>query len=318
MSPTGRIVVVGDGVVGRRSVRALGGPTVVERRAGRTAWITDGLAPGDVVVLATPAPHAPPAAELGARGVSVVSVADDLGDTVELLELDDRFRAEGASLVVGAAMSPGLSGLLARHLSGQLAVADEVHVAVHATAGAACARQHHRALRGRSLGWRDDGWVERPAGSGRELAWFPEPVGARDCYRAELSDPLLLHRAFPEARRITARMSATRRDRLTARLPMLRAPHPEGGIGALRVEVRGADAAGRRETLVVGVAEFVGAITAGVVTAFAGALAGRRPGITIPEGVVLAADATLPTRSLLGAVAATGVRLQEFTGVPHA
>jgi hypothetical protein len=320
MTGTERIVVVGDGVVGRRVVRALGGPTVVERRAGRTAWIADGLSAGDVVVLATPAPHAPRAAELGALGISVVSVADDLDDTVELLALDDRFRDEQASLVVGAAMSPGLSGLLARHLADQLARADEIHVAVHATAGAACARQHHRALRGRSIGWHDHDWIERPAGSGRELAWFPEPVGARDCYRAELSDPLLLHRVFPEADRITARMSATRRDRLTARLPMLRAPHPEGGIGALRVEVRGADTTGRRETLVVGVAEFVGAATAGVAAAFASALARGFDGSagTLPDGVLLAGDAGLPTRSLLGAVAAAGVRLQEFTGVAHA
>ena len=39
--------------------------------------------------------------------------------------------------------------------------------------------------------------------------------------------------------RVTARVAASRRDRLTARLPMLRPPHPEGLIGAVRVEVRG-------------------------------------------------------------------------------
>jgi hypothetical protein len=49
----------------------------------------------------------------------------------------------------------------------------------------------------------------------------------------------LLTAAFPTVRRVTARAGANRRDRLTARLPMLRRPHPEGGLGALRVEVRG-------------------------------------------------------------------------------
>ena len=106
-------------------------------------------------------------------------------------------------------MSPGLSGLIARHLASQLACCDEIHVAVHGTAGPACARQHHRALDGFAPGWHDGEWIERRAGSGRELCWFPEPVGARDCYRAELSDPLLLHRAFPDAARISARVSAT-------------------------------------------------------------------------------------------------------------
>jgi hypothetical protein len=33
---------------------------------------------------------------------------------------------------------------------------------------------------------------------------------------------------------------------MTARLPMLRRPHPEGGLGAVRVEVRGRDATGIR------------------------------------------------------------------------
>ena len=76
-------------------------------------------------------------------------------------------------------------------------------------------------------------------GSGRELVWFPDPVGAADCYRAGLADPVLLHRAFPDVARIESRQAATRRDRLTSRLPMLRPPHAEGLVGAVSVEVRG-------------------------------------------------------------------------------
>ncbi|MEK9999421.1 MAG: hypothetical protein VW623_04890 [Acidimicrobiaceae bacterium] len=78
------------------------------------------------------------------------------------------------------------------------------------------------------IDWRDGRWMRRAGGSGRELAWFPDPVGGRDCYRAALPDALL-----------TARQAATRRDRFTAPLPMLRPPHAEGGIGAIRVELRG-------------------------------------------------------------------------------
>ena len=33
--------------------------------------------------------------------------------------------------------------------------------------------------------------VERAGGSGRELCWFPDPIGAVDCYRPALPDPLL-------------------------------------------------------------------------------------------------------------------------------
>ncbi|MCU0259979.1 MAG: hypothetical protein MUE78_03075 [Ilumatobacteraceae bacterium] len=296
------ISIVGRGIVGTRAARILqlGQP---ERRLGPHAA-------GDVVVLAHPGHHAPAAAELVAAGVQVVSLSDDLDDVRQLLDLDDACRLHGTSLVVGAGMEPGLSGLLARLLADQLAVADEIHVAVHGTAGPACARQHHRALGGSALGWHDGAWIERRAGSGRELCWFPEPVGPRDCYRAEIPTPLTVQRAFPQVERITARMSANRRDRLTANLPMLVGPHPEGGVGALRVEVRGADAAGGRVSLVSGIAEFVGAAAAATAAAFAVALdAGE-----LAPGVVVPGDASLDTIGLLHRIERFGVRLQEFAG----
>jgi len=120
----------------------------------------------------------------------------------------------------------------------------------------------------------------------------------------------LLHQSFPEASRITARRSATRRDRGTARLPMLRPPHAEGGVGALRVEVRGVDATGLRRTHIVGMAELLGTATAATAAAFVGAARAGR----LPTGVVLAGDAELDTVSLLADVAAYGVRIQEFVG----
>jgi hypothetical protein len=188
-----------------------------------------------------------------------------------------------------------------------------VHVAVHGTAGPACARQHHRALGGRAVGWQDGSWIERPAGSGRELCWFPEPVGPLDCYRAELAVPLVLLRVFPSATRISVRRSATRRDRLTSRLPMLRQPHPEGGLGALRVEVRGSDDRGERITLISGVAELVGTATAATAAVFVDAVCDG----VLPDGVVVGGDDRLDTVDLLDRVVQRGVRLQEFTGVPH-
>ena len=72
----------------------------------------------------------------------------------------------------------------------------------------------------------------------RELVWFPEEAGA-DCYRVNRPDPMLLTRAFPGLQTATTRAAASRRDRFTSWLPMLRQPHREGTVGALRVEVRG-------------------------------------------------------------------------------
>lgn len=304
-----RLAVAGQGQVGRRVVRMAEPDEAVDRPEALPAT----LGCGDVVILAVGGSHARVAADLVARGISVVSVTDDIDDVHELLELHDVCRGIGATLVVGAGMAPGLSGLLARYLSMTLSRCDEIHIAFHATAGPACARQHHRALAGRAVGWHDGAWIERPAGSGRELCWFPEPVGARDCYRAQLPDPLLLHGEFPEVDRISARVSATRRDRLTARLPMLRPPHGEGGIGALRVEVRGTDANGSRATEIVGIAEFVGAATAATASALARSILDGG----CPPGAITAASTDLDTRALLGLIESYGVRLQEFTGVPQ-
>jgi hypothetical protein len=171
--------------------------------------------------------------------------------------------------------------VLARFAGATLDVVDEIHVAKAGTGGPACARQHHLALKGVAVDWRDGAWTQRSAGSGRELCWFPDPACGLDCYRAAVSDALLLVPAFPGVARVTARMAATRRDRLTAALPMLRTPHPEGELGAVRVEVRGRRG-GQRVVEVLGAIDRP-AVAAGAVVAVTAvwAASGRlaRPGV---------------------------------------
>jgi hypothetical protein len=251
-----RALVVGVGAVGARAVRQLVESSDVDqvvvadadpvRQAAVVETSGDKAVAGgehhdaDAVLLAgPPGAHADLARHHLTAGRAVVSTSDSIADVTALLDLDDDARTAGVSMVVGAAFSPGYSCVLARHAAARFDAVTEVHVARSGTGGPACARQHHDALTGQALDWRDGEWQRRPAGSGRELCWFPDPVGGEDCYRAELPDALLLVRAFPSAERITARLAANRRDRLSARLPMVRKPHPEGLVGALRVEVRG-------------------------------------------------------------------------------
>jgi hypothetical protein len=167
--------------------------------------------------------------------------------------------------------------VLARHAASSFTSVTELHIARRGTGGPACARQHHDALTGEGLDWRDGAWQRRTAGSGRELCWFPDPVGAEDCYRAELPDALLLVPGFPGVERVTARVAATRRDRFSAHLPMLRKPHPEGLVGAIRVEVRG-QRDGATDALVFGALDRP-AVAAGATAAVAlrWAVAGRVP-----------------------------------------
>ena len=269
-------VVVVDPVAARAGevVASLGGgasvgaPPPVAGRAGSAHGAATALTDVEVVVLCGPAGSqvAAAAAHLAA-GTSVVSTSDDLEEVQALLDLDAAARAADATLVVGAGFSPGLSDLLAAHGANRFDTVSEVHVARMGTGGPACAVTHHRALGRTSLDWRDGAWVRRPAGSGRELVWFPDPVAARDCYRAALPDALLLVPAFDGVDRVTARVAATRRDRVTARLPMLRRPHADGGPGALRVELRGL-VGSTHEVVVLGAMDRP-AVAAGAVAAVA-------------------------------------------------
>ena len=197
-----------------------------------------------------PGRHPPgPGPALPGRNQHVVSVSDDLADVRGLLDLDIEARERGVSVVVGAGFCPGLTCVLAAHAAAAVRRGrrDPRGQGGHRRPGV-----RPPAPPGARRAWRSTGATAAGSsdrrGSGRELCWFPDPIGAQDCYRAALPDARLLVPAFPGVRRVTSRVAATRRDRLTAGLPMLWPTHPEGGPGAVRVEVRGrrGPAAGRR------------------------------------------------------------------------
>lgn len=320
------IGVLGVGATGARAARqlaavdevgtvVLGGPgerpAALRRSLGDAARVADPFEAGArLIVLAGPAGTQLPAAGRAVElGIDVVSVSDDLEEVEGLLELDPLARDRGVRVVVGAGFAPGMSCVLARHLAGWMDHVTEIHLSRFGTGGPACARQHHRALAGRTVDWRDGVWHRRTSGSGRELSVFPDPVGSLDCYRAALPDALLLHPAFDEVQRIKARQAANRRQRLTAWLPMLRRPHPEGRIGAIRVEVRG-ERDGTSVTEVAGVIDRP-AVAAGAVAGLAAraVLADRyRP------GAFGLAEQVEPVGFLQG-LGEHGVRAAVFVGV---
>lgn len=326
-----RVLLLGAGAVGGRAARQLASVdgvealVVADRDRARVAAVTASLgAPSiggewsdaaldlaDVVVLATGGEHRRWAEQALEHGTHVVSVSDAMGDVRDLLTLDAEARERDLSVVVGAGFSPGLTCVLARHAAVGFDAVDELHVAKVGTAGPACARQHHDALAAAALDWRDGAWVSRRGGSGRELCWFPDPIGPADCYRAALPDALLLAPAFPGVGRVTARVGATRRDRFTARLPMLRPPHPEGLVGAVRVEVRGRRGSAR-DVRVLGALDRPG-VAAGAVAALAAqwAVGGElaRPGAA---GLAELVGEPVP---FLGELARRGVRAAAFEGV---
>ncbi len=265
--------------------------------------------PPDVVVLASPTgTHLDTARKMLDAGSHIVSISDDPIEVEQLLALDPLAIERGRSVVVGAGFCPGLSEILARWAGDQLDRVAGISVATAGTGGPACARQHHRALKRESRDWRHGRWEVRRGGSGRDLAWFPDPIGARDTYLAALASPLILQRTYPEADRISARVAANRRDRLTIRLPMLRRPHLDGGPGGIRVEVRGR-AGEAVETLVYGVMDHP-SVAAGTVAAVVAIAAGRQ---LAPLGANGLAAWDEPV-ALLTELHRRGVRAATFTG----
>ena len=118
----------------------------------------------------------------------------------------------------------------------------------------------------------------------------------------------MIKRAFPELGRVTARVTATRRDRVFSRVPMLIPPQAEGGMGGLRVEVRGMKNAARLVD-VVGVAERVGQV-AGVVAAVTAQAVSSREITTI--GAHALGESSLPNSSLLTKITNAGINLHSF------
>jgi saccharopine dehydrogenase-like NADP-dependent oxidoreductase len=292
-----------DGARADAAVASFGAPARV------ASELPGDLRRGDVVVLALPSGHRTLAERAVEQGADVVSTSDDCGEVRALLALDEEARVRGCHVVVGAAFSPGMTCVLAMHAAAGFERVDEIHVARVGTGGPACARQRHQALAGRAVDWRDGAWNERPGGSGRELCWFPDPVRALDCYRAATPEAMLLVEAFPGVRRVTARTAANRRDRLTAHLPMLRPPHPEGHLGAVRVEVRGWRGVARSERVLGAVDR--PAVAAGAVAGLAArwALDGRlsRPGAA---GLGVLAE----PGAFLAGLAERGVKAAVFEG----
>lgn len=322
-----RVAILGAGAVGARAGRYLldhvESLAVVDVRQARAEAVAQSLGPpavaesldaalagATVVVAATPAPHRRLLETALDAGAHAVSTSDAVADVQDLLGLDPECRERSRTVAVGAGFCPGLSDVLARHAAAALDIVEEVHVARSGTGGPACARQHHRALADQSVSWRDGAWLRRAGGAGRELVWFPDPVGGLDCYGAAMPDPLLLVPALPGIGRVTARQAATRRDRLTSRLPMLRRPHPEGAIGAVRVEVRGRRGASS-DTVVLGALDRPAAAAAAVAAITARWIADGRIQARGAAGLATLID---EPAAFLRDLAGLGVRAAVFEG----
>jgi hypothetical protein len=301
-------------------------------RAEAIDWAPDRPLPSGVDVVASaiggPAERAVFQRSVEA-GVPAAGCADDADTVASLLDLDDAAREAGLTMAAGCGLAPGLADVLARHAADAVEAVDEIHVARAGSAGPDCRKSILRAGRGPVLEWRDGAWGRHRAGSGRQLVWFPSPVGGLDCHRAASGQSALLLDAFPSLRRASMRIASPLGPgrqapgvRLLGHIPVVssaltggnaaRRREPDGDWGAVWVEVRGRR--GRAEEILVYGAVDRMAFAAGAVLAVASLwLVGLGAAPVTATGVHGLAALVDPV-PFLGELARRGVKAAVFEG----
>ena len=346
------VLLVGAGAVGRRTARQLAETDDVERiliadrsaaaagdaaeamgsRATVVDWAPDRPLPDgvDVVASAVGGPAERAVFERAVEaGVPAAACADEADTVRSLLDLDDAAREAGVALAVGCGLAPGLADVLARHAADALEVVDEIHVARAGSAGPACRSTVDGAGRGPALEWRDGAWARHRGGTGRQLVWFPAPVGGLDCHRAASGQAQLLLDAFPTLRRASMRVASPLGAappvpgiRWVGRIPVVstllpgrpapRRRDPDGEWGAVWVEVRGRR--GRSEELLVYGAVDRMAFAAGTVLGLAALWLSGAGGAPITATGVHGLGALVDPVPFLGELPRRGVKAAVFEG----
>jgi len=322
------VLLVGAGAVGVRAGRQLVDTPGLERllvtarHADRAHELADALGgavvpygplpPGvDAVALAIPGDPAVPYAHRAAVArVPVAAVSDDPTGLTGLLALDALAREQGVSVVVGCALAPGLTDVLARHAADALDAADEVHVARVGAAGEACVAALRRARRERPVEWQE-GRAREARRLGPELVWFPDPVGSRECVSIA-GGVETLHQAIPTVTRATVRAA----DVAPPRRRRLGPPRRGDDWGAARVEVWGWRA-NTRDAVVYGVIERPGVAAGTVLAVTAAKLAGLLPDLQLrtPDPGARGLGALVEPAPFLAELARRGVKAAAFEGV---
>ena len=240
-----------------------------------------------------------------AAGVPVATLQDGVA-----AELDEPARDAGVPVVAGAAVTPGLSDVLARHAADLFDRVDEVHVARAGASGPACVDEVRAERRGVPGEWRSGAWTASRA-FGPQLVWFPEPVGVRECQLVSAGVAATVE-TVPTAALVTVRWCGAPSTGWLS--TQVRRNPVDSGWGATRVEVTGLRA-GTTASVVYAAVDRT-AVLAGAVVATTGlALAGLLPGLlTAPPGVRALGAVATPV-AFLTELAGRGVRAAAFEGV---
>lgn len=275
-----------------------------------------------------------------AAGATYLSINDDADVIQELFGMDADAVAGGAVVISGCGFSPGLTNLLVTIGMGELTAVDEIDISIGASSAdpnGPAARMHVlHMLSTRATYLSDGSSATTAAGRMPRPIYLPEPVGWVETVRAGHPEVVTLARRFPNVSAIRYRFGLTERTvmdtarglgaagmgrtekvaRLTERLsrpltPLLEKLPPRGvPWTAGRVDLHG-EAAGRRHTVSLGVADHLVNLTAATLVQAALKVMSSppSPGIHAPEDVLSGAEMT-------AGLAARGIRVARLEPYP--
>lgn len=271
-------------------------------------------------------------------GVPYVSICDDYDAAQAALELDDLAKAKGLTVLTGLGWTPGLSNVLARKAADELDHVEEIHIAWGGSAsdseGYAVILHTMHIFTGTVPTFRDGELVRVPAGSGRELVRFPDPVGDIYVYHVGHPEPVTIPRFIPGVKTVTLKggLSEDELNRLAqflnragltdtpakkdilgqiikAALPLLsKIGAPEKPCSAIRVDARGWKN-GKPTLISYGAADHMNRLT-GIPLAIGAVMLGKKQ---IKAAGVMAPEACVDAPMFLTELAKRNIRVYDMT-----
>lgn len=140
-------------------------------------------------------------------GCPYVSLCDDYDAAQAVLQLNDKAKAAGVTVLTGLGWTPGMSNILAKRAASELDQVLEINIAWGGSAsdsdGFAVILHTLHIFTGYVPSFSDGKHIQVAAGSGKERVRFPQPVGEVNVFHLGHPEPVTLPRAFPGIKAVT-------------------------------------------------------------------------------------------------------------------
>ncbi|MEW5944807.1 MAG: saccharopine dehydrogenase NADP-binding domain-containing protein [bacterium] len=140
-----------------------------------------------------------------------VSICDDFDAAEEAIAMDGDARQARIVVLSGMGWTPGMSNVLARHGINRLDKAARVNIAWAGSAddseGLAVIKHTLHIFTGKVPTYMDGKWKNVPAGSGRDMVEFPDPIGKIPTYHVGHPEPITIPHFIEGLQEVTLRGS---------------------------------------------------------------------------------------------------------------